>query len=122
MKTPCCTTFVNLETCCDLATTNAALTADDQPARIRSVFSSSNANPQGSGSARDGLVRVGSLRQGRSEDGAAAEQTGNPASSVSTSDKKQASVSDSLAAAMPGSFLTATDLQELARVYVVCLK
>ncbi|CAM9159942.1 unnamed protein product [Pylaiella littoralis] len=84
--------------------------------------SSSNANPQGSGSARDGLVRVGSLRQGRSEDGAAAEQTGNPASSVSTSDKKQASVSDSLAAAMPGSFLTATDLQELARVYVVCLK
>ncbi|CAM9628712.1 unnamed protein product, partial [Discosporangium mesarthrocarpum] len=35
---------------------------------------------------------------------------------------RPASVSDSLGAAMPGSFLTATNLQELARVYVVCLK
>ncbi|CAM9110838.1 unnamed protein product [Choristocarpus tenellus] len=36
--------------------------------------------------------------------------------------QKPASVSDSLGVAMPGSFLTATNLQELARVYVVCLK
>lgn len=43
-------------------------------------------------------------------------------SSAAAPGSRQTSVSDSLAAAMPGSFLTATDLQELARVYVVCLK
>ncbi|CAM9387937.1 unnamed protein product, partial [Ectocarpus sp. 13 AM-2016] len=87
-----------------------------------SMQSSSKPDPQRSSSARDGLVRVGALREGRDKDGATAEQTGKSASSASNSDKNQASVSDSLAAAMPGSFLTATDLQELARVYVVCLK
>lgn len=72
---------------------------------------------------RDGLVRVGSLRQGRDKDGAAGDKTAKAADSTSTVEKRQASsVSDSLGAAMPGSFLTATDLQELARVYVVCLK
>lgn len=93
------------------------------PAHFSSIFSSSKIDPQGS-STRDGLLRVGSLRQGRGKDGAAVDQTaGKPTSSAaSTSDRSQASVSDSLAAAMPGSFLTATDLQELARVYVVCLK
>ncbi|CAM9365538.1 unnamed protein product [Hapterophycus canaliculatus] len=84
--------------------------------------SGSKMDAQGTGSSRDGLLRVGSLRQERGKQGTTAEQTGKPAASAPTSDKKQASVSDSLAAAMPGSFLTATDLQELARVYVVCLK
>lgn len=80
-------------------------------------------------SARDGLMRVGQARQG----GAAAAQapkqdnSGKGISRGSTSTSggalaKQTTVSDSLGAAMPGSFLTATDLQELARVYVVCLK
>lgn len=82
---------------------------------------SSTKDPQEGGSGRDGLVRVGSLRQARGKDGAT-EQSAKPASGTSSSDKKETSVSDSLGAAMPGSFLTATDLQELARVYVVCLK
>lgn len=76
---------------------------------------------QEGGSGRDGLMRVGSLRQAREKDGTA-EQSAKPASGTSSSDKKEASVSDTLGAAMPGSFLTATNLQELARVYVVCLK
>ncbi|CAM9426341.1 unnamed protein product, partial [Phaeothamnion confervicola] len=38
------------------------------------------------------------------------------------SSKAAPCVSDTLAAAMPGQFLTASDLQELARVYVVCLR
>lgn len=97
--------------------------AHEWPTHVSSISSSGKVDPQGS-SARDGLVRVGSLRQGRGKDGAAVDHaTGKPTSSAaSTSDRSQASVSDSLAAAMPGSFLTATDLQELARVYVVCLK
>lgn len=94
----------------------------EQPTHFLFVFSSSNVDPQGS-SARDSLLRVGALRQGRGKDGAGVDQAaGKPSSAASTSDRSQASVSDSLAAAMPGSFLTATDLQELARVYVVCLK
>lgn len=83
-------------------------------------FSAIKAETQES-SFRDGLARVGSLR-GRDKDGTAANKPAKPATSAPAADKKQTSVSDSLGAAMPGSFLTATDLQELARVYVVCLK
>lgn len=81
-------------------------------------------------SGREGLVHVGSLRQGDGDtqqrsSGRGSGSKPDPGSTGSTksgSASKQASVSDSLGAAMPGSFLTATDLQELARVYVVCLK
>lgn len=86
-----------------------------------SSSSAIKAETQDAASSREGLVRVGSLR-GRDKDGAASNQLVKPATSAPATDKKQASVSDSLGAAMPGSFLTATDLQELARVYVVCLK
>lgn len=84
-------------------------------------FSAIKAETQDAASSRDGLVRVGSLRA-RDKDGAAANKLVKPATSAPAADKKLTSVSDSLGAAMPGSFLTATDLQELARVYVVCLK
>lgn len=60
-------------------------------------------------------------RRGQGSDGPK-ETPAKPASATSSNEKKQPSVSDTLGAAMPGSFLTATDLQELARVYVVCLK
>lgn len=91
--------------------------------RLRSYccFSAIKAETQDAASSRDGLVRVGSLL-GRDKDGAASNKLVKPATSAPATDKKQTSVSDSLGAAMPGSFLTATDLQELARVYVVCLK
>lgn len=89
----------------------------------------SRADTQEGTSARDGLMRVGPARQGSAAALQATKQDSSGKSiargSTSTSGgalAKPTTVSDSLGAAMPGSFLTATDLQELARVYVVCLK
>lgn len=78
-------------------------------------------------SARDGLMRVGPARGSTAADQNPTVDSGkgNTRTSVSATGggtAKATFVSDSLGAAMPGSFLTATDLQELARVYVVCLK
>lgn len=79
-----------------------------------------------SSSGREGLMRVGQARQGSASTDQGGKQDssskGPQRVSTSTTSVKPTSVSDSLGAAMPGSFLTATDLQELARVYVVCLK
>lgn len=72
--------------------------------------------------ARAGLLRMGTTSEVMKSQSTNDGSTRTPAPTSGATGSKPTSVSDSLAAVMPGSFLTAADLQELARVYVVCLK
>lgn len=73
--------------------------------------------------AHESVLRPGAAGEAPNRtDGSGTAVVRGSTSSAAAPGSKQTSVSESLAAAMPGSFLTATDLQELARVYVVCLK
>lgn len=106
-----------------LQTMHTRYNSDEADALFVLLLSAIKAAPPESG--RENLVRVGSLRQGRDKNGTAGgtgDKTTSTTSTTSATGRKEASVSDTLGAAMPGTFLTASDLQELARVYAVCLK